>query len=239
MLLYCYKGVFIMSAQENMPVEGGEQQAHGKEIYLSPEGVKEIDTALSAMLEAAKSADAMTPWRRNIHKTVGDFDPLAVDPENGNTGHIVDKNIPIADPEDFKTSKWRTYVDGDKVSAYEWNVSEGPKREKIVTLETPLDIGPGNFEVHLAKARTGIDIVGRRIQDFILSDEGKVLVRTADFTKGGTGYRVTGPETKGEATVEQVTFIRDNLSQAELITNNEGGEPIIASTVAPQLAQKN
>jgi hypothetical protein len=193
------------------------EQPRAAEVYFSPEGVVEISEGLNAMIEAAKDSDAVRPWRRNIHRVVHEYDPNGVDPENNQLGVIVERRVHIPDPEGFDTTVWRTYVDSDKTLFYEWRVSFTESGDRVVTLESPVDIGKGDIAGATNRARAGVVIHGRRLQDFTTRDDGRLLIRSADFTLGPTGYRVAGPETRGEATVGQVAFLRSNLGQAELV----------------------
>jgi len=205
--------------------------------YESVEGAEAIKKSLESMWQASEQAGAIRPDTKVLESVVGDFDPMATDRENGRQGAIVDKRIPIERPR-MGTSEWRTPVGDD--AAYRWSISrpeDKPEALPMLTLETPVSIGSGNFVQVANAARAGVELQGRRIQEYVVGNDGKIHGRSADYTLGGGTYRIKDHSQKSwEATQNEVAFIQDNLSRAELVKNGEK-TGVTVESVAPELRQ--
>lgn len=227
-----------MSQQEEAQL-GYDALNDASGTFESLQTAERIKASLGKMWDAAKEADATKRFKRRIERVEGDFDPKAIDPENGNMGAIVDKRVPVPTPV-LETSEWRTVTDQEAGAAYHWSVSrpEGqPEASPLLTLETPVDARAGDFETAEASARAGVAVQGRRIQEYVAGDDGKLHGRSADYTVAGESYRIV-PNTQRswEATNNEVEFIQTNLAAAELIRGAEAEMTgIVAGAAAPEL----
>jgi hypothetical protein len=215
---------------------GYDKAGDTSEVFRSPEGAAAIKEAVGKMQVAAESAGAVTVTQRRVEKASPEYDPTGIDPENGHPGVIVDKTTGISQPK-LETSVWRTFVGPDKTSAFEWKINKpegNPDAAPMISLESPFDIPIGDFSVPLGVRDL---IEGRRIQEYIIGDDGVVHGRSNDYTVAGDVYRVgKGSQLSWEATENEVAFLRSGLAAAELVQLGKTIEkPIIGSEVSPEI----
>lgn len=193
----------------------------------SPERIAETKSALDALVEQAK--EFARPFNRDIERVEHIFDPNAVDPENGMMGAVVEKRIKvITSDEQLKTIQLRTFPDPNSDAAYHLSVSFLPDADGLpggsaimFSIESPADLG---FRFGLNDAtRSGLDVQGRRIQDYLYSNgTDKIPVRQADFSLG-YNYRPVGAETAYEAKSGEMDVLLGILAEANVMSGNEKG----------------
>jgi len=203
-------------------------------VYESVQETEQLKESLGQMWEAAKRAGATQVRSRNIERVE------VVD--GGSNGYErfdpYERHIDIKQPQ-LEVSDWRTYTDKEAGVAYHWSVSRpvgDSSASPMLTLETPMDMAPWNLDAMKVAAGGVTTLEKRRIQDYIVGDDGKLHGRSADYTKlaGTDTYRIVDHSQKSwEATENEAAFILDNLGRAELSGKVSEDEVVTVSDVAP------
>lgn len=222
------------------------------EALLSPESeaaqepverIAQTQEALSRLVELA--ASYAHPFRRDVQRVEYVFDPQGIDPENGQPGAVVEKNIPVqTGAPGLQTIDLRTYAGGDESAVYHLSLSflppsaDQPAASTALMLsgEWPLGLAPNlSGNAHAAQAS------GRRIQDFMYSPgASSVPVREADFSYLAW-YRPVGGERSYNATQPQMDIILKLLADAHVMNGHEKGPKLAelvpeVAALAPQVA---
>lgn len=210
------------------------------DVYESPEVLEQLKVSLGQMWEVAKQTGATNVQTRDIERV-----ELVDGGSNGYERHDpIQRHIGIEQPK-LEVSQWRTYTDREAGMAYHWSISrpvDDPNASPMLTLETPMDMGPWNLDsMKVTAIGIGASLEKRRIQDYVVGEDGKLHGRSADYTMltapemtQPPTYRIVDHSQKSwEATENEVAFICDNLSRAELAGKDSDSEVVTAKDVAP------
>ena len=202
------------------------------DVYESLEILGQLKESLGQMWDVARQAGVTQVRSRDIERV-----ELVAGESNGyERTDPYERQIEIEQPK-LEVSEWRTYTDKAAGMAYHWSVSRpanDPSASPMLTLETPVDMAPWGLDA-MKVASFGGTLEKRRIQDYIIGEDGKLHGRSADYTKvaGMDTYRIVDRSQKSwEATENEIAFILDNLSNAELAGQQSDDEVISAKGAA-------
>lgn len=205
-----------------------EQGARGQdniEVFQSPEQAELIRTATDALFTAAQEADAVKLESRDIERVELVHDPQSSRP--------MERHVHVETPK-LNVSEW--HAKRGENDMYRILLSKNPDdstSQTLISFESSIGIS-GSTWAHGKEA--GVDIAGRRIQDYTVNNDGKVYGRSTDYTVSWGPYRVvSGTSLQWEATTKEVAFLRNTLSEAVLAKDGEPTD-VQAKNIAPDLA---